>query len=387
MYKAGGPSPLHAHNIMASAATPKGDGFHAPAEWEPHAACLIAWPIRSDVFPFDVKRAQKAYIEVVKAVCRSENVLLCIQKGKFSPESRDQLREEIAEGSVVVVDFEWYYDAWTRDIGPTYVRSSDKREVRGVEWTFNGWGSGTVYKGFARDVCKVQEMKYYVTELICEGGALAFDGEGTVITTESVLLNANRNGKTKTKVEVEATLSQYLGSSKVIWLPEGVYGDNGTFTSGHIDNLVAFVRPAEVILCWADDETDPQFPVAKKAEEILLSSTDAKGRVFKVHHLNQPNPPLYVTNEESAAYTPDILPALEAGTRMPASYVNFYISNGAVIVPQFGQPQTDSAALEKLRELFPTREVIGVVEGRQILLGGGCVHCITQQVPAAPECT
>ena len=358
------------------------DGFRAPGEWEPHDACLIAWPFRPDVFPFDVKGAKSAYLEVTKAVSKSEKVIMFTPPGGLPAESKAQLEQEIADGRVVIVDDIKYEDAWTRDVGPTYVRSENC--LKGVVWKFNGWGGmETAYTGFASDVCKFQGIESYNPDLICEGGALAFDGEGTVITTESVLLNKDRNGAVKTKSEVEDILTQSLGCSKVVWLPEGVYGDNDSFTGGHVDNLVAFVRPAEVVLSWTDNESDPQYSVARRTEEILLTATDAKGRAFKVHHLIQPDPPLFVTEEESASFKPGLLPPLEAGTRLPGSYVNFYISNGGIIVPQFDRPLTDSIAIETLKHLFTNREVIGIKQGRQILLGGGCVHCITQEVPAA----
>lgn len=365
------------------ATTPTADDFQAPAEWQKHYGCLIAWPFRVDVFPFNVKKAEQAYLEVAKAVSKSECVLLFTPPGGLPADCRTQLEQEIATRKVMLVDSIQYVDSWTRDVAPTYVCSRDKRMVRGVVWTFNGWGGGEgAYTGFARDVCQLQGVDVYAPGLICEGGALAFDGEGTVITTESVLLAENRNGKIKTKGEVEEVLTQYLGCSKVIWLPEGVYGDDSTFTGGHIDNLVAFVQPAEVVMSWTDDERDPHFSVARRAKDILLRTTDAKGRVFKIHHLIQPDPPLFVTEEESSSYGPGILPPLEPGTRLPGSYVNFYISNGAVLVPQFDRPATDTAAIETLKHLFPKREIIGIIHGRQILLGGGCVHCITQQVPA-----
>ena len=360
------------------------DGLHVPAEWETHDACLIAWPFRPDVFPFDVKGAINAYLEVAKAVSKSEKVILFTPPGGLPAESKTQLEQETADGRVVIVDSIRYDEEWTRDVAPTYVKSGNC--VKGVVWKFNGWGGlETTNTDFASDVCKFQRLGSYYPDLICEGGALAFDGEGTVITTESVLLSEKRNGAVKTKSEVEEILKQYLGCSKVVWLPQGVHGDeasNGRFTGGHVDNLVAFVRPAEVVLAWTDNESDPQYSISRRAEEILLAVTDAKGRSFKVHHLIQPDPPLLVTEEESASFKPGTLPPLEAGTLLPGSYVNFYISNGNIIVPQFDRPLTDTLALETLKHLFPNRDVIGIKQGREILLGGGCVHCITQQVPA-----
>ena len=181
-------------------------------------------------------------------------------------------------------------DAWMRDTAPTFVVDQGRKDVRGVDWTFNGWGHGTLlvheYKEDAKvagAVCEMLGCKKYSSDLVCEGGALAYDGEGTVITTESVLLDEKRNGGKKTKDEIQQILLSNLGAEKVIWLPRGLYGDDEKNTNGHIDNLVAFVAPAVVVLAWTDDETDPQFQRSKMAEDILKSSTDAKGRKFTIH--------------------------------------------------------------------------------------------------------
>lgn len=373
------------YQSTGSQATPKTEGFVVPAEWDRHEACLIAWPYRPGEFPYDAMKAQEAYTRVIKAVSRSEQVLLLTHPGSFTAEHREHLHEEIVGGRVLIINDIHYQNAWSRDVGPTYVRSSDKKTLKAVQWSFNGWGgdpSCFESSKLPRRVCEMQGVEVYSCGLVCEGGALAFDGEGTVITTESVLLNDNRNGTTMDKSEVERVLLDHLGCSKLIWLPEGVHGDNQTFTSGHVDNLVAFVRPGEVVLSWSDDEGDPQHDIAVRAEQILATSVDAKGRLLKVHRLLQPSPPLVLTAEEALACDEGYVePVLSAGMRLPASYVNFYLSNDHIIVPQF-DCETDQVAVDKLKELFPSRCVIGIPNSRQILLGGGCVHCITQQIPA-----
>ena len=179
-------------------------------------------------------------------------------------------------------------NVWMRDTAPIFVVDQGRKEVRGVDWTFNGWGFRLLLEHendakVAGAVCEMLGCKKYSSDLVCEGGALAYDGEGTVITTESVLLGKNRNGGKKTKDEIQQILLSNLGAEKVIWLPRGLYGDDETETNGHIDNLVAFVAPAVVVLAWTDDKTDPQFPISKMAEDILKSSTDAKGRKFTIH--------------------------------------------------------------------------------------------------------
>lgn len=362
------------------------DGFRVPAEWEPHAACIIAWPYRAEYWPEKARPAQAAFQTVIRAICRSEKVILIVHPTEV-PCCEILMSDEVKEGNLEI----WkhlYDDSWTRDIAPTYIVSSDRRELRGVDWTFNSWGG--LHLSYEQDVevaralCKRQDIIAHSTDLICEGGALAFDGEGTLVTTESVLLSKSRNGHSWTKQEVEKTLLGLLGCEKLIWLPEGVYGDE---TCGHIDNLMAFVRPAEVVLCWTDDETDPQYTISRRAEQVLENSTDARRRPLKIHHLHQPNPFVII-----GIYTRNVLTSeriveqgecedSRGGKRVPASYVNFYITNKSVIVPQFDQPVWDLAAVTLLAKLFPRREIVGV-DARPILMGGGAVHCITQQVPS-----
>jgi agmatine deiminase len=201
------------------------------------------------------------------------------------------------------------------------------------------------------------------------------DGQGTLITTEECLLNRNRNPHL-TRGDIETLLARYLSIETVIWLGQGVHLDE---TDGHVDNLCAFVRPGELVLTWTDDRRDPQYEISRDAYERLMQARDARGRRFKVHKLVQPGP-LHLTPSEAAGVdAAEGTKPREAGARMAASYVNFYIGTRRVVVPLL-DPKRDGAALRKLRSLFPRREVVGV-PGREILLGGGNIHCITQQVP------
>ena len=369
---------------MADPRTPKQDGFYAPAEWSNHSCCLIAWPWRTDVWPYGASRAREAYLEAIRNVCATERVILVAKPGTLSEHYMKALGKEIDSGQVEVCHLDCS-ESWMRDTGPTFVVSRDGSSMRGVNWVFNGWG-GTLLDccadmKLAGDLCEHRfHCGVYSPDLVCEGGALAWDGDGTVVTTESVLLNDNRNGKGKTKAQVEKQLLEYLGCEKVIWLPRGVYGDDDT--NGHVDNLVAFVQPGEVVLCWTDDIQDPQYLISVRAELILKEATDARGRRLTIHHLHQPDP-VYFTAEEEATIesSGEIVTCWRAGKRLPASYVNFYIANKAVVVPQYNQFTQDKQALEVLKRLFPERKVIGV-PARDIVAGGGGIHCITQQVPA-----
>jgi len=178
--------------------------------------------------------------------------------------------------------------------------------------------------------------------------------------------------------DIERELRRYLGVETIVWLGQGVYRDE---TDGHVDNLCAFVRPGEVVLTWTDDRSDPQYAISRDAYERLNEARDARGRRFKVHKLQQPGP-LYLSQDEAAGVdAAEGTKPREAGARLAGSYVNFYLGTKRVVVPML-DPRRDAAALRRLRTLFPRREVVGV-PGREILLGGGNVHCITQQVPAA----
>jgi agmatine deiminase len=225
-------------------------------------------------------------------------------------------------------------------------------------------------------VLEIEGRDRYRAPFVLEGGAIHEDGQGTLITTEECLLNRNRNPRLG-RDEIEALLRRYLGVDVVVWLGRGVHRDE---TDGHVDNLCAWVKPGELVLTWTDDRSDPQYEISRDAYERLMQARDARGRRFAVHRLVQPGP-LHMTREEAEGVdAAEGTQPREAGARLAASYVNFYVGTKRVVVPLL-DPRRDGAALRKLRSLFPGREVVGV-PAREILLGGGNVHCITQQVPA-----
>lgn len=269
-------------------------------------------------------------------------------------------------------------DAWMRDTGPTFLINR-AGVLRGVHWRFNAWGG--LYQHFERDrlvaqkVLELADGERYCAPMVNEGGAIHVDGEGSALVTEQCLLNRNRNPRLK-RPQIEALLRQYLGVQVIIWLGDGVIDDE---TSGHIDNLACFVRPGEVCLTWSDDERDPQYRVSRDALERLGAARDARGRRLRVHKLPHPSP-MYMTRREAAGIEGrrGIRP-LRAGQRLAASYVNFYPANGAIVFPLFGTA-SDTPARRQLRRLFPRRRIVGV-PAREILLGGGGIHCITQPQP------
>jgi len=347
-----------------------------PGEFEPHSGCWMLWPERPDNWRLGGKPAQEAFVAVATAIAGTEAVTVGASAGQFANARR------LLPSQVRVVEMS-SNDAWMRDVGPTFV-VNDRGGVRGVDWMFNAWGGlqGGLYFPWDRDeavaqkVLEIEGRDRYRAPFILEGGAIHVDGQGTCITTEECLLNPNRNPQL-TRTDLERHLGQYLGVETVVWLGRGVHLDE---TDGHVDNLCAYTRPGEVVLSWTNDRADPQYDISRDACERLMAARDARGRRFKVHKLVQPGP-LHLTREEARGVdAADGTKPREAGARLAGSYVNFYLGTRRVVVPTL-DAKRDGAALRKLASLFPGREVVGV-PGREILLGGGNIHCITQQVPA-----
>jgi agmatine deiminase len=269
-----------------------------------------------------------------------------------------------------------------RDTGPTFVVDG-RGGRRGVDWHFNAWGghAGGLYSPWDRDdrvAAKVLEVEgdgRYRAPIVLEGGAIHVDGEGTVLTTEQCLLNRNRNPELD-RTAIEAALHSYLGTENVIWLGEGVFKDE---TDGHVDNLAAFARPGVVLLTWVEDPDDPQHAISRDALERLEAATDAQGRSLEVIKLPAPGPLTIEAEEAAGVEAAEGTQPRRPGDRMAASYANFYLGNSRVVYPLL-DPARDDEAAAILAATFPDREIVGV-PAREILLGGGNIHCITQQVP------
>ncbi|KAH7433429.1 hypothetical protein KP509_07G069200 [Ceratopteris richardii] len=367
---------------------PRRHGYHMPAEWEPHSQCWMGWPERPDNWRDDAFYAQRAFVQVAGAISEFEPVTVCASRDQWE-NARRQL-----PSNVRVIEMSMN-DAWFRDTGPTFlVKDNDVggfgnklRDLAGVDWTFNSWGGseGGCYQDWrldnliARKILDIEKVPRFPQTLILEGGSIHVDGEGTCITTEECLLNKNRNGHL-THEQIELQLKEYLNVQKVIWLPRGLYGDDDT--NGHVDNICCFARPGVVILAWTDEKDDPQYDRSVEAYNVLTNSTDAKGRDLRIVKLHIPYA-LYMTKEEADGLTPGDGKPREAGTRLAASYVNFYFANNGIIAPSFGDEhdEYDKNALEVLTATFPDRKVV-IIPGREIVLGGGNIHCITQQQPA-----
>jgi agmatine deiminase len=358
--------------------TPAADGFRMPAEWAPHDGCWMIWPERPDNWRLGGKPAQEAFAAMATAIAGGGDLVTMAVSERQFDHARDVLPAEIR---VVEMTTD---DAWMRDVGPTFVVDG-KGGRRGVDWVFNAWGGveGGLYWPWdhdalvARKVLEIERSGRYRAPLVLEGGSIHVDGEGTVLTTEECLLNRNRN-PSLTREQIEEHLRAYLGAEKVLWLGAGTLNDE---TDGHIDNIACFTAPGVVALHWTDDASDPQHAISADALRRLEGMTDARGRSLEVHKLPMPGP-LHLTEEQARGvdHVHGSVPRVP-GDRLAGSYVNFYIANTRVVMPLLDE-RTDDEARAIVAGLFPGREVVGV-PGIEILLGGGNVHCITQQLPRA----
>lgn len=355
------------------------NGFHMPGEFEPHDGCIMIWPVRPGSWPHGGAAAKRAFCRVAKAISESEIVFFLADREHI--EEVKKFTMEIENVKILEIESN---DAWARDVCPTFVTDGRNNRI-GIDWKFNAWGGeydglyrhwdkdDRVAAEFCRQTC---EEVFDAHPFVLEGGSVHSDGQGTILTTEACLLSKGRNPDL-TKAQIEERLKSFLGASKVIWLPCGIFNDE---TNEHVDNICAFTEPGKVVLAWTDDKNDPQYEMSKACEEVLLSECDAMGRKIEVVHLPIPSKPILIEKSDLEGYEfEEGEDVREPGERLAASYVNFYISNGGVVVPQFGDAN-DALAVRILQECFKNREIYPIA-ARDILLGGGNIHCITQQMP------
>jgi len=327
---------------------PSDEGFYFPAEWKLHERTLMQFLPPQNLDRHNVSASQAEWAEVANAVAEFEPVTMAVR-----PEDKAAARK-LLSSSIELIDMA-LNDGWCRDSGPM-ILVNDGRERRVAGFEFNCWGEKFLpYDDDALVKAAFAErfgMPFHPVDLVLEGGAVHVDGEGTAITTAQCLLHENRNPG-RTKSEIEAVLKGWLGVEKVIWLAEGLAPD--PFTDGHVDGIAAFAAPGVVLLHTTDDAGDPNREITATARQVLQDTKDAQGRSLEVVEI-----PLTGT---------DVV------------HMNFYICNGAVIVPVVGTAREDDAPLAILRNVFPDRKIVAV-GGQRIAEGGGGVHCITQQMPA-----
>jgi len=343
--------------------TPLKLGFHAVAEWEKHSALWLAWPYDEITFPDQVEKVEKIYIEIIKSIYESDPVKLLVLNEDMKKKAVRLLKEASVDVDKITFIVTDYADVWTRDYGPMFLKNTKTKERAILKWEYNAYGKFPELLKDNKVVLNLKKAgafgneKIFMPRIIMEGGSLEVNGEGIVITTEQCLLHSDRNpdiGKEK----IEDILKNYLGVKKIIWLKNGIVNDH---TDGHIDDIAKFVSTDTVLCGYEEDPNDPNFEILKSAYEILEKSTDKNENPIKIIKL--PMPHMNYDNGEKA----------------PASYANFYIGNRVVLVPTFGD-ENDDLAIRIIQSVFPDREVTGI-DCRDILYGGGAIHCLTRDEP------
>ncbi|MBW6455187.1 MAG: agmatine deiminase family protein [Trueperaceae bacterium] len=341
--------------------TPADLGFRMPAEWGPHAATWTSWPSDDDLWEGQLDAVRAEFVGLVATLARFEPVVVNVTDDEAEDDARRRLATAGADLARVRFHRVPLDDAWFRDNGPIFVVDGYGC-VAATDWRFNAWGGKYA---FARDdrvpeaVARGLGMRRFAFDHVLEGGAIEVDDEGMLITTRSCLLTPTRNPLLG-EHDVEALLRAGLGVRHVIWLDEGLEGDH---TDGHVDTIVRFSGGRTIVCAVTDDEEDANFAPTQRNLAALRALTDPDGKPYRIVELPLPR--------ERMAFD---------GRRLAASYANWYVANGVVIVPIYDDPH-DARALEILRPLFPEREVIGL-PARALITGGGAWHCVTQQQPA-----
>ncbi len=336
--------------------SPRDAGFRMPAEWASHAATWLAWPSHADLWGDALGPARAAFVRLVEAIAAGESAEVLVPD-----EENERLARAALPTERVKIHRVPFGDIWLRDTAPIFLDSACG-EVASVRFVFNGWGGKYVlpYDDRVSERIAVRSggCRAFAMPFVLEGGAVEVDGDGSVLTTCQCLRNPNRN-PAMTAPDIERAVLESLGGEKMLWLGDGLLNDH---TDGHVDTVARFVRPGVVLAMEPRANDDPNRDVLRALIHDAGALVDARGRRLEV--VTVPSPGRVVDAD---------------GRVMPASYVNFYVSNASVIVPIYGTP-FDDEAVERIGALFPDRRPIGV-DGRAILLGGGAFHCITQQQP------
>jgi agmatine deiminase len=336
--------------------TPRDLGFRMPAEWEPHEATWIAWPHNRDDWPGRFAPIPWVYAEIVRRLACVERVRIIVSD-KDQEQGARRILKKVGADLDAVQFFAYPTDrVWTRDYGPIFVRNA-RAEVAITNWRFNGWAK---YENWKRDnaipacLARRLKMRAWQPDFVLEGGSIDVNGRGLLLATEECLLSAvQARNPGRSRAEIEQALRDYLGARRVIWLRNGIAGDD---THGHIDDLARFVRHDTVAIVSEQDRSDANYEPLRENLRLL------RAEPLRVVKLPMPQPVIF------------------AGQRLPASYANFYIANRLVLVPTFNDPN-DRVALETLARLFPDREVTGI-HSTELVWGLGTLHCMTQQQPA-----
>jgi agmatine deiminase len=341
--------------------------YQMPPEWHPHAGTQLHWPHNRETWPGDrLQRVEKVYLNIIEVLHRYESIHLFVNDEKVKKRVLNLLETHGINLQNLTFHLQPTDDVWARDCGPIFVR----REINGTEefaitdWDYNAWGGK--YPSFEADnnlpayIAKKYNINRFEPEMVLEGGAIETNGKGVLITTESVLLNQNRNPGLS-KNEIEQRLKNYLGVKKIIWLKRGLAGDD---TDGHVDDLSRFLNADTILTMICKDQNDINYDALQENVEILRNATDQYGHFFKIETL-----PLPQTKIEGTT--------VDGSRHVPASYANFYIANGVVIVPTYNS-EYDRQAIRMLEQYFPDRDVTGI-PAADLVWGQGSIHCITRE--------
>ena len=350
------------HFLMNKNQTPKSLGFRMPAEWEKQEALWISWPHNKDTWPEDmIDEVENSYIQFVKAIHSGQKVKILVNESLVEK----NLYNKLKQNNINLNQIDFFQinnvDAWIRDYGATFVINYKTKQKAMVKWIFNAWGNK--YDDLKEDnkipyeMNKKLKLQMFEPNIVLEGGSIEVNGAGTLLTTEQCLLNKNRNPNL-TKEQIEQYLKDYLKVSNIIWLKEGIVGDD---TDGHIDDIARFVNQNTVVCAFEGDKKDENYEILKENYEMLAKMRDEKGNKLNVIKLPMPG---FVGDEER---------------RYPASYCNFYIGNEAVVVPVFGH-ENYKKALNIIQKFFPTRKIFAI-NSKELVYGFGSFHCLSQQEP------
>lgn len=358
-------------------------GFVFPFEGEKHLATIVIVPYREDTWRDNAKYAIENYLEVVSAISKFEMVVVIVD-----PRIDEKICARFQMKNTHILRLK-YDDAWARDTLPIFLKNEVEKSLVGVDFGFNSWGGEVdgLYSPYDDDnalgkntLLELMIYRHAAKDFILEGGSVHSDGEGTLLVTEECLLSKGRN-PSLSKEQIEERLKKELNVEKVLWLPYGIYEDE---TNGHVDNIACFLKPGVVALATCEDEEDPQYLRSKKDFEYLSSVCDAKGRKLEIVSLPLCHPQYLTKEEADGIKAEENAVQRQEGRRLAASYVNFYMGEDFLILPQF-HDENDKKAVEILSSFYQGTKQIVPIYSREILLGGGNIHCVTKQIPFMEE--
>ncbi len=346
--------------------TPASLGYSFPPEWHRHAATWFSWPRPEGIsFPDKYHTVPENLARIMREIALRERVEINVPNNNWAYLVREQLKEHGCPTGNVFFHTIKTNESWCRDHGPAFVLRNrrGKTESAIVDWGFNAWGGK--YPPYDDDdavptrIAEELKLPVFYPRIVMEGGAVEFNGAGTILTTTSCLLNRNRNPHLN-KTQIEQYLKDFYGQRHVCWLGDGIAGDD---TDGHVDDLARFINPTTIVTAVEEDPRDENYPILQDNLRRLRKLKDQDGRPFEIVEIPMPG---IIEHDDQ---------------RLPATYVNFYFVNGALLVPTFGQARSDRRAIQTLQRQLPEHKVIGI-DCVELIWGLGAIHCLTQQQPA-----